>query len=128
MEKQLTQGFSSIWRWIEGVIAFERQENLVERYDSEKYKYLQAELDKNLIRMRGLVNSSERAASDVEILLRQINGERAIRCNVNDSALRRNKVCNLAKNEHENFRRSAREHSSSDLSFKSTRKSRGKYE
>lgn len=128
MEKYLTDGFSSIWRWMSEVTSFEEQENLVERYDSEKYKYLQNNLDKSLIRMRTLVNQSEKVASEVQTLLNQINTERLVRRNVNNSALRNKENNLLAIDEYNALRRSAKEQYSTNSSFKSTKKGRGKYE
>lgn len=108
MEQYLTQGFNLVWRWIECVEESEASADQTGNYKSERYLNLQFDFDKNLQKMRKLVNIAEASASDVQVLLREINGERNLRRKLNENALRKNEVCNLAKNEQDISRHSAK--------------------
>ena len=128
-QEQLNQGFGSIWYWINNVEQSEASADNKGNYKSERYLNLQFDLDKNIEKMRKFINMAESTASNVQVLLRMLDGERKIRSKINEGALQQNlRVCNLAKNEQRDSCHSANSDSSPQLDTKSISKNKGKYE
>ena len=128
MKEQLTEGFSLVWSWMDSTEKFEKQEHLIDRYDSERYQGLKINFERNLQKMRKLVNMAEVSASNVQLIIRELNTERNLRRKLNENALRKNEVCNLAKNEQDISRHSAKSDFNPNSGLKSISKNKGKYE